>query len=107
MMKFIAAPALAMALVLGSSFATIEPAQADRGGRVAAGVAAGIIGLGILGAYAHGRERDRGPVYYHRPACYDGPRECFWKPGGCYITRYGEEVCRRGHEVCQRRRICD
>jgi hypothetical protein len=106
MKKFIAGLALAITLALGASFATVEPAQADRGGRVAAGVAAGIIGLGILGAYAHARERDRGPVYY-RPACYDGPRECFYKPGGCYITRYGDEVCRRGQEVCQRRRICD
>ena len=100
-MKLLTTSALAAAVVLGSAISQSEPAHAGRGGRVAAGVAAGIIGLGILGAYSSARARG----YYG--TCYEGPRECYYRPGSCYINRYGDEVCRRGYQVCERRRYCD
>lgn len=92
---------LAAAMAFTTLGATISEAQA-RGGRVAAGVAAGIIGLGILGAYAHARDR-----HYYGRHCYAGPRECFWVEGRCWFNRYGERVCKGGREVCERRTYCD
>ena len=56
MLKKIATSMLSVSLVAGAALASVQSAEA-RGGRVAAGVAAGIIGLGILGAYANARER--------------------------------------------------
>ena len=101
MLKFLTTSALAAALVLGAAIPQSTPAEAGRGDRVAVGVAAGIIGLGILGAYSGARART-----YSR-GCYEGPRECYYREGTCYINRYGDEVCRRGVQVCERRRICD
>lgn len=101
MLKLVTTSALAAALIVATAVPQSEPAHADRGGRVAVGVAAGIIGLGILGAYSSARAR----TYYR--GCYEGPRECYWREGHCYINRYGDEVCRRGYQVCERRRICD
>lgn len=100
-MKALTTAVAAVAIMLGSAIPQSAPAHADRGGRVAVGVAAGIIGLGILGAYSGARAR----TYYR--GCYDGPRECFYREGSCYINRYGDEVCRRGYQVCERRRVCD
>ena len=94
---------LALALVTGAVATSAQPAEAGRGGRVAAGVAAGIIGLGILGAYAHSRDR-----YYYRDAeCYPGPEECGWTNRRCFINRWGDEVCRGGRWTCHRPTYCD
>lgn len=101
MFKKIAMPLMAVLLAFGSFVALSEPAEARRGGRVAAGVAAGIIGLGILGAYAHSRERS------HVRTCYEGPRECYWRDRHCFYNRYGDYVCRGGERVCSRRTVCD
>ena len=43
---------MTLAVALGA--ATVQPAEAGRSGRIAAGVAAGIIGLGILGIHSRG-----------------------------------------------------
>ena len=64
MLKKIINSLMAVALMVGVTASTIQPAEAGRGGRVAAGVAAGIIGLGILGAYANARDRE----YYRESA---------------------------------------
>jgi hypothetical protein len=101
MLKKIAAPFLAVLMVFAAMATTSAPAEAGRGGRVAAGVAAGIIGLGILGAYAHSRERSYGRV------CYQGPRECYWRDRHCFYNRYGDYICRGGDRVCERRTICE
>jgi hypothetical protein len=100
MFKQLGVSVLALATFAGAMVPLSAPAHADRGRGVAVGVAAGIIGLGVLGAYSGARARS-----YSR-TCYDGPRECYYKGGSCYINRYGDEVCRRGYEVCERRRIC-
>ena len=71
----------------------------------AAGVAAGLITLGILGAYAH--DRRYGPPPGYSGACYKGPRECGWVGARCWINRYGDEVCNRGHYRCWRKTYCD
>ena len=92
----------AITLAFGLFTAQAQPAEAGRGGRVAAGVAAGIVALGILGAYANSRGR-----HYHDAECYRGPRRCRWKRGGCWENRYGELVCRRGYRKCWRPVYCD
>jgi hypothetical protein len=102
MLKKIAYPMIAVALAAGTALATVQPAEA-RGGRVAAGVAAGIIGLGILGAYAHARDRA-----YYAGRCYEVGGGCYWREGRCYINRFGDEVCRRSYRVCEPvRTVCD
>ena len=95
----------ALVLAAGTVMASVQPAEAGRGGRTAAGIAAGIIGLGILGAYAHSRDRD--DYYHHDAECYPGPRECGWTNRRCYIDRWGDEVCRGGRWRCWRPTYCD
>lgn len=102
MLKTIISALMAVSIAAGISFSTAQPAAARNGAGVAAGVAAGIIGLGVLGAYAHAR--DRGPSY--APACYQGPRECRWTGRACNYDYYGQYVCRGGHYQCYRPTIC-
>jgi hypothetical protein len=103
MLKTFTALTLAAATAFGATVTTLDQAEAGRGGRVAAGVAAGIIGLGILGAYAHARDR-----HYHRSSgCYKGPERCSWRGRRCFENRYGDVVCRGGHYSCHRETICD
>jgi hypothetical protein len=99
MFKIMTTSALAAALVLASAIPQSQPAEAGRGRGVAIGVAAGVIGLGILGAYAGARARS-----YDR-VCYT-ENHCYYQGGRCYINHYGEEVCRRGYKVCEPRRVC-
>lgn len=96
---------MALALIAGMVATSAEQAEARGGRGFAVGVAAGLIGLGILGAAA---ARDR---HYHRggygPECYPGPRRCRWENQRCFENRYGEYVCRGGDYVCGRAMICD
>jgi hypothetical protein len=100
---------MALALVAGSALVSAQPADA-RGGRFAAGVAAGLIGLGVLGAYAHARDRD---YYPYRPrrvygdGCYRGPERCYRAAERCFYNRYGDYVCRGGGLRCHRPLYCD
>lgn len=108
MIKKILHPVMAAVVAAGLACATVEEAQAGRGGRVAAGIAAGIIGLAILGAAS----RARGGGYYEddyepEPDCYRGPRRCTWENRQCFENRYGDYVCRGGDYVCRRPLICD
>lgn len=93
---------LAATMAVGVLASTYQPAEARRGGRIALGVGATILGLGLLGAYAHSRERG-----YHHSHCYKGPEECSWKNRRCFENRYGDVVCRGGHYTCWRPTICD
>lgn len=105
MLKKFMQGALALTLVLGIGAAASQPAEAGRGGRVAAGVAVGtLLGLGIAGAYAGPRYYGYGPG----PAgCYRGPRQCDWVGRSCWYNRFGEYVCRGGEYRCWRPTICD
>jgi hypothetical protein len=103
--KFVNAIA-ALALVAGVMATTVDTAEAGRGGRVAAGIAAGIIGLGLLGAYGHARDYDRG-YYAAEGGCYPGPEECGWRGRRCFENRYGDYVCRGGRWTCWRPTYCD
>ena len=110
MIKKILHPLMALVLAAGLASASVQEAQAGRGRGLAAGVAAGLIGLGILGAAAsaHGRggyyyDDDYGP----EPACYRGPRRCGWENRRCFENRYGDVVCRGGDYVCRSPLICD
>ena len=92
---------LALSLTAGMITAPLHDAQADRRGRgygVGAGVAAGIIGLGILGAYS-----SRG--YAYSPACYS-KEFCGYGERRCWENRYGETVCKSGEYRCYQRRVC-
>ena len=95
--------ALVMALVLATQAAPSAQAHGDRG--VGLGIAAGIIGLGVLSATAHGY-----PRYYSRyddGRCYYGQRECHWSGRRCFENRWGDTVCRGGRYLCDRPLICD
>lgn len=103
MLKKLISMTMAVVTMIGLSFATVEPAAA--GGRgVGIGIAAGIIGLGILGAAASAHDRD---YYYAHDRCYRGPERCGWSDRHCFVNRYGDEVCRGGSYSCYRPRICD
>lgn len=91
---------LALTLALGIAGSLSDPAEAGRRGR-AAGIAAGIIGLGILGYYAH--ERDR---HYYRE-CYSGPERCGWRGRRCFYNDYGDYECRGGRYTCRHEEYCD
>jgi hypothetical protein len=109
MLKKLMASLLAVTLAFGAVMTTnTAPAEAGRGGRVAAGIAAGIIGLGVLGAYANARDRgyDRGYRAYDE-VCYKGPKECGWVGRRCFENRYGDEVCRGGRWTCWRDTVCE
>lgn len=92
--------ALAATLIAAASIATTPVAEA-RGGRVAGAVAGTIIGLGVLGAYAHARERN----YSHR-SCYPGRERCQVVGERCWTNRYGEYRC-KDDVRCHRPTICD
>ena len=91
---------IALAMAVAVSSAATQPAEA-RGGRTAAFVGGTLFGLGVLGAYAHARDR----AYYG--GCYKGPPRCEWVPGPCYYNKWGDYVCRRGYERCYRPTYCD
>lgn len=106
MLKKILASLMVLTLAFGVVTAQSTPADAGRrGGRVAAGVAAGIIGLGVLGAIAHANERH----HYRRSSgeCYPGPEHCGYSSRRCFYDNYGDYVCRRGAYRCWRETICD
>jgi hypothetical protein len=97
-----------MALMLAAGMAAVSGQHAEAGGRgIAAGVAAGIIGLGILGAAAHARDGYDYEDDYDGGGCYRGPRRCEWENRHCFENRYGDTVCRGGDYVCHRPLICD
>lgn len=104
MMKKLMNALMALSLIAGVTASSIQPAEAGRGGRVAAGIAAGIIGLGLLGAYGHARDRD----YYRAGGeCYPGPEECGWRNRRCFTNSWGDTVCRGGRWTCWRPTYCD
>lgn len=103
---------MAMVVACGLMFSSVAPAEARGGRGLGLGIAAGIIGLGVLGAAAHAdRYYDDGPRYYSRyedeGRCYRGPRECHWAGRRCFENRYGDTVCRGGRYLCERPVYCD
>lgn len=104
MLRTIEPPLMIFVLVSGLILAPIQQARAHDGAGTAAGIAAGIIGLGILGAAAGAREDH---YYASDGECYPGPRECYWSHRRCFEDPYGDWVCRGGEYVCRRPLICD
>lgn len=98
-------PVLALALAAGLAMSSVQTAEAGHGRGIAAGVAAGIIGLAIIGAAS----RDRAYAYddYDDERCYRGRRRCHWENRRCFENRYGDMVCRGGDYVCRRPLVCD
>ena len=103
-----------MALVMAFGFAASAAQDAEAGRRhsgrnFALGAAAGIIGLGILGAAANARGRHHSYSSYDDDgdACYYGPRECHWTSQRCFENRWGDTVCRGGRRICERPLICE
>jgi hypothetical protein len=95
-------PAVALLLAAGLAAAAVEPAEAGHGRGIAAGVAAGILGLAILGAATSDRA-----YAYDDDRCFRGRRRCHWENRHCFENRYGEVVCRGGDYVCRRPLVCD
>jgi hypothetical protein len=101
--KFLSA-LMALTFAAGLMASSVSTAEARGGRGVAVGVAAGIIGLGILGAAAEARDRD---YYRDYGRCYPGPEECGWRDRHCFENSYGEWVCRGGRYTCWRPEVCD
>jgi hypothetical protein len=105
MFKTITHASMALMMGFGALVSTAPQAEARHGAGVAVGVAAGLIGLGILGAAANARGRynyvDEGQE------CYRGPRECHWSGRRCFENRWGDTVCRGGNYICERPLICE
>ena len=99
MLKTMTRFALAASLIAATSITSAPQAEA-RGGRTAGVVAGTIIGLGVLGAYAHARERS-----YSR-ACYPGRERCEVVGQRCWHNRYGEYRC-KDDVRCYRPTVCD
>ena len=106
MVRKILHPVLALALAAGAAVTSVDHAQAGHGRGIAAGIAAGIIGLAIVGAASRHRGYDY-DAYDGPPECYRGPRTCAWENRHCFENRYGDYVCRGGDYVCRRPLICD
>lgn len=101
---------MALTLVTGISLSNAAPAEAGKYHRgVGVGVAAGIIGLGLLGAASSARAYPRyhSRSYVEDDACYYGPRECHWTGRRCFENRWGDTVCRGGRYLCERPLICE
>jgi len=105
MIRKILHPLLALTLAAGMATASVQQAEAGHRG-VGLGIAAGVIGLGLLGAAASARG-DRYYDDYDEGRCYRGRPRCHWEGGRCFENRYGEEVCRGGERVCHRPLVCD
>jgi hypothetical protein len=112
MFKKITQALMALTLAFGMAVSTAPQAEAGHRG-VGVGIAAGIIGLGILGAaanagaYGHHRSYSYSSAYDDDRSCYRGPRECHWTGRRCFENRWGDEVCRGGRYVCERQVICE
>lgn len=109
MLKKLSHAAMALTMAAGMSLASVPSAEAGRGAGIGLGIAAGIIGLGILGATAHADHHRHYSAYDYDdgPRCYRGPRECHWAGRRCFENRWGDTVCRGGRYVCERQTICD
>jgi hypothetical protein len=105
-MKAVIKLCVAALLAVALTIPQIQQAEAGRrGAGVAAGVAAGIIGLGILGAAAEAERRR----HYHDGGyggCYKGPRQCRIVGRDCYRDEYGDRVCEPVRR-CYRQTYCD
>ena len=102
MLKKLLTVSMAVALTAVAATATIEPAQAGgRGVAIGAGIAGGIIGLGLLGAAANAKP------YGYGPACYAGPRQCDYVGRRCWYNRFGDYVCGGGEYRCHHPTICN
>lgn len=97
-LKLFAALGLALALVVSHS--PEAEARKGRGAAFAAGVAAGVIGLGILGA-AEAQAR------YSGGGCYKGRRVCEIIERNCFYSRSGDYICPAPERRCYRPTICD
>jgi hypothetical protein len=97
-----------LALVLAAALFAISsaPASADYywgrgGGAFAAGVATGIVGLGILGAAAAAQR-----PYYYGANCRPGPMECQYVTPPCFYGRFGDYICPAPERRCFERPVC-
>jgi hypothetical protein len=107
MMKTFMKTMIAVAFAVGIVFAQTQSAEAwyrhhhhhHHGAGVAAGIAAGIIGLGIIGA----AEADA----HAAGDCYRGPRVCEMVEPECHRNRFGDRVCPEPYRACHRRLVCD
>jgi hypothetical protein len=97
-LKFFAALGLTLALVMAHSHEA--EARKGRGAAFAAGIAAGVIGLGILGAAEAEARRSGG-------GCYKGRRVCDVIEHDCFYSRSGDYICPAPERRCYRPTICD
>ena len=98
MLKKLTHALMALTMVAGIGTATVQPAEARRGGGLVAGA---IVGGVVAGALIAGSRRS------YAGSCYAGPRRCEWYGRHCFYNRYGDYVCRGGDYRCWRPTICD
>ncbi len=101
----------ALAVSAGLVAAGVAPASADRDGAwFGAGLATGIVGMGLIGA-ARAAPPPPPPYYYYYgaygdPRCHPGPVECQAFAPPCFTNEFGEYVCPPPARQCFRRPIC-
>jgi hypothetical protein len=100
--------AAALALAAGLVSAQVAPASADHDGAgFAAGLATGILGMGLLHAVP---PPPPPPPYYYGvyddPRCRPGRLECRTFAPPCYTSEWGEYVCPPPARRCFRRPVC-
>lgn len=96
MLKKLPVAVLTLLLTATITTASFDMAHAKKGRNkaFAAGIALGILGLGML-------ESSR------REHCERGPVRCRWVRGDCYYNRYDELICESRHRRCEREYYCD
>ena len=109
MLKKLTHALMALAMVIGVAIASAPQAEARHSRGLGVGIAAGIIGLGILGAAsnARGYPYRSYSAYDDDEVCYRGRRECHWTGRRCFENRWGDTVCRGGRYICERPLICE
>ena len=109
-------PVLALAIVSGIGFSTVQPAEAGRGGRLAAGIALGIIAGAVITHQNRRHYRNRHDYYgddnysdysyVGAGVCYKGPRRCRRVRRIC-TDGYGDRYRCGWRRKCWRPTYCD
>jgi hypothetical protein len=106
-MKRVIRPAATLFLAAAVVVVQMNGAEARKGRHARAfGIAAGVVGLGLLGAAAEAEAQRRGAIGYHG-GCYPGPLECDYVERPCSYNEYGDQFCPAPSRRCYHREICE
>ena len=105
MLKKITHALMALMLALGFAMSSAHDAEARRGGGVALGVAAGIIGLGFLAPAPAATAITR--ITMTAATAIAVRASVIGRAGAALKTNMATLVCRGGRYLCERAVVCD